>query len=251
MIDLKPYNISLKLNVKILLFLFLFSLAPTTIIAQYGTKAQVSNINFELINEKVIITYDLVNARPGDLFNIKVDIYNSAGYRIEAQSIEGEFANVKRGRQKQIIWYISEDYTNFEDNIYVELTALHTNYKPINRVSRIEALAKSTLYPGWGSSQITLNKSNYIKGAFGYAFLASSIYIFETSVNSGSSVNSFEEDLFQGMGYTFLGAAGLIWVWEYGKILFTPNISKKIKLDIEACNYNQKFVPLLSLKFTL
>ncbi len=235
------------LNHKIYSVLFLLFL-HFSIMAQYGTKAEITNINFQLINEKVIITFDLIYAKPGDLFDIKVDVYNSTGYKIEAQSIEGNFTDVKRGKNKQIIWYIGKDYNNFDDNIYVELTAHHKNYKPINRVTRIEAMAKSTLYPGWGSAQITLRKSNYAKGLFGYGFITSSLFC---NLLSDKVSSNFETDVFKGMSYAFMGAAGLIWVWDYSKVLFSPNISKNIKLDIEAYNYHNNFVPMLSLKFNL
>ncbi|MFC2137117.1 hypothetical protein ACFLTE_02975 [Bacteroidota bacterium] len=245
----KLLNIKLLEN-RIISIIFLLIISVLNLNAQYGTNAQITNIDFQLINEKIIITYDLIYAKPNDLFDIEVNIYNSTGYRVEAQSVEGSFTDVKRGKKKQIIWYISEDYNNFEDNIYVELTARHKNYKPINRVTRIEALAKSTLYPGWGSANTTLKKSNYAKGVLGYGFVATSLFFNQLSRKQNSS-SSYETEVYRGMSYAMLGAAGVIWIWDYGKVLFSPNISKNIKLDIEACNIQYNFIPLLSLKFNL
>jgi len=251
----KLLNTNLPKN--LIIYTFGFIITINSLHAQYGTKAQITNIDFQLINEKIIITYDLINAKPNDLFDIEVNIYNSVGYKIEAQSLEGSFTNVKRGKEKQIVWYISEDYNNFEDNIYVELTALHKNYIPINRVSRIEALAKSTLYPGWGSAQTTLKKGNYVKGVLGYGFIITSINFWQKAIDEDN--NEWEKMLgiessgnyYRTISYIALGAAGVIWLWDYGKILFSPNISKKIKLDIEAYNNNSNFIPVLSLKFNL
>ena len=105
---------------KVILFIFfLYSLLIVN--AQYGTKAQLKNIDFELVDDKVIISYDLVNAKPKELFDIKVEIFNSAGYKIDAQTFEGNFSDVKRGKKKQIKWYIGEDYVNFEDWLRIQM----------------------------------------------------------------------------------------------------------------------------------
>lgn len=218
-------------------------LVTCNVFPQYGTKANFKNIDFELVNDKIIITYDLVSAKSSEYFDIKVAIYNTDGHQIDAKTFEGQFTNVRKGKKKKIIWYIQEDFVNFEDNIYVELTAIHKNYDPIIRISRIEALAKSTLWPGWGSAQLTLKKSHYIKGVLGYSFLGAAI-----------TYNAFshqEPDFYTTLSYVSLGFAGLIWTWDYGKVLGTPNISKKIQLDVDMGYNHEKIVPMLSFKVNL
>ncbi len=248
----------LKKAILLQCFVMLFLLSN----AQYGTLAEVKNVNFELVNNKVIITYDLLYAKPNDTFDIDVEIYSSANHKIDAQSIEGDFVDVKRGRKKQITWHIAEDFINFEDNIFVIVTAYHKNHKDINRVNRIDAIWKSTLWPGWGSAQTTFNKSNYVKGVFGYGFLVSSGFLYESykRKNHGSyhvadpddrQRLSTEADIYRISTFVTLGAAGLIWLWDYTEILFTPNISKKIKFDFETRNINNNLAPMLSLKMNL
>lgn len=230
--------------------------------AQYGTLADVKNVKFELIEDKVIITYDLLYAKPNDTFDIIVDIYNSASYKIDAQTIEGEFANVKRGRNKKIIWYIGEDFTNFEDNIFVIVTAKHKNYKDINRVTRIDAIWKSSLWPGWGSAQTRFKKENYVKGVIAYGLLTSTAFLYKGFKNKNHLAgNESDEDRRQNLSteaeillitsYVTLGGAALIWIWDYSEILFNPNLSKKIKFDFEAYNINNKLVPMLSFKMPI
>ena len=227
--------------------------------AQYGTKAQIRNVDFKQIDNKVFITYDLIKARKSEMFDINVNIFSSGGYKIDTRSFTGDFSNVRKGKDKQIIWYLGEDYANFEDNIYVELTAFHKNHMIISPVSKFEALCKSTLFPGWGSSQTTLKKSNYIKGFFAYGFLGTSIRFYNLSKDEAwkASITNTEEKkdfytknerFYLGVSYVSLGLAGVMWIWEYSTILSKPNISKNIKLDVDL-GYNQKnIVPLLSMK---
>ena len=256
-LNLRLFGQSRQLKRAILLIFLIFPLLALN--AQYGTKAQLKNIDFELIDDKVIITYDLINAKPKELFDIKVEIFSSGGHKIEAQTFEGDFSDIKKGKKKQIKWYIGEDYVNFEDNIYVELTALHKNHMVINRVSRLEALGKSTLWPGWGSAQTTLKKSNYIKGVFAYGFLGTSAVFYNlskdemwraTQSNDEGRTDYYRKNagFYEDLSYISLGVAGFFWLWEYGAVLFKPNISKKIKLDVDLGNVQNNAIPMLSFK---
>jgi hypothetical protein len=262
---LKPVYLIINLCIRkckraVLLLFFLFCIF--FINAQYGTKAQLRNIKFELTDNKVIINYDLVDAKRKDLFDIKIDIYNSGGYKIDAKSYEGDFSDVRRGKKKQIKWYIGEDYLNFEDNIYIELTAIHKNYLIIKKISRIEAVGKSTLWPGWGSAQMTLEKSNYIKGIFAYGFIGASIFFNDLKEQEQFRFDyPYSEDrqeyysknikLYRNLCHVSLGIAGFIWIWEYATIIFKPNISKNIRLDTELGYINNNYIPMLSINLNL
>lgn len=244
----------------ILAILLLASVLP--LFSQYGTKAKVTNVDFKLYNDIIVVNYDLIEAKPWDLFDIKFEVYNSAGYKIEAQSLEGKLNDVKRGKHQEIKWYLGQDYNNFEDNIYIQLTAMHKNHKNINRVTRIEALGKSMIFPGWGSAQLTLKKKYYSHGIVTYGLIGSSYYLqklYEREEEKADNEDDFSKrhdyhqnaDYYKNATYVTLGLAGLMYIIEINRVLFTPNISKKIKFDYQIGSVQNKTVPMLSLKMNI
>ena len=140
------------------------------------SKAEVRNIEFNISDEKLIITYDLVNTKPKELFTINVNIIASSGKKVSVKHLSGDVnEGVKGGYSKRIIWDIPEDIAFLDENIYVEINGVHQNPRIIKPINKGQGLLMSTFYPGWGSTRLTLKPVHIFKGVLAYGCLAVSI----------------------------------------------------------------------------
>ncbi|GAJ14051.1 unnamed protein product, partial [marine sediment metagenome] len=57
------------------------------------SKAKIQNVDFKLVNEQLIITYNLVNTKPREKFNISVNIFTVTGKEIDAQAFSGDVSS--------------------------------------------------------------------------------------------------------------------------------------------------------------
>lgn len=223
---------------KILIYALLFFLFPFHAYPQYGTEAEVRNVDFRIVDDNMEIYFDLLSQKSSDRFNISVNIYTENGIKIDAQSFSGNLNNIVPGRRKKVIWHMSDDISYINDQLYVEVMAKHLNPKTPKKTTRIEALFLSTLYPGWGSARTTLKKAHYMKGVVAYGLVVSSGFFFveslsyydfyDNSFNIQDRNDHFDRAREYGV-YSFiaLSAAATIWVLDYGTILFSPNNSRQ------------------------
>ncbi|MEI6047854.1 MAG: hypothetical protein WCS03_03065 [Bacteroidota bacterium] len=203
------------------------------------SKAVVSNVDFNLINEELVITYDIENSRPGELFLVKVNILTETGKAISAKSLKGDVGgNVSGGLQKKIIWEISKDIAFLDDKISVEVEAVNQNPKLIHPVSKGIALLLSTVYPGLGSSKITLKGYHLIKGVAAYGSLAGSFLYQQKSDRSAldydAAVTAADRDKYfaanhdqKQLSKILMYTAGAIWLIDYITVLASENRSQK------------------------
>jgi len=133
-----------------LLFLILFSLSA---IGQ-----EVKNINFEQLDNKIIITYDLYGT---DLFDVNCFYSIDGGMNfIELKSVTGDIGSeIKKGKDKQIIWDIFKDTDGIKGEIQFKVIA--TNLKVSNQ-----------FYISFGIGCIYLSNNEYlVYNEFGENFL--------------------------------------------------------------------------------
>jgi hypothetical protein len=222
-------------------FIILFSLFSLISFPQVivDSKAVVDNVDFNLINEELIITYDLINSKPREQFLVKVKIMTESGDPINAKSFSGDLGEgIFGGLQRKIIWEISKDIAFLEDKIYVEVEAVNQNPKIIKSVSRGTAILLSTAYPGLGSSKITLKKYHLVKGIAGYGTLVG-WYIFkkqadQSSVNYQNAATTADRDKYfeayndqKLTSKVFLFASGAVWLTDYVTDLVVKNRSQQ------------------------
>ena len=203
------------------------------------SKAVVSNVDFNLVNEELEITYDIENSSPGELFQIKVNIINESGKPVNAKSFRGDFGdNIPGGLKKKIFWEISKDIVFLDDKIHVEIIAVNQNPKLIKPVSKGTALIFSTFYPGLGSSKITLKNYHLIKGAAAYGLLAASIIYkqkaHQSSNNYNNAMTASDRDKYfsanqdqKQLSNIFLYTSAAVWLIDYVTILASENGSQR------------------------
>ena len=165
----------------------------------------ISNIDFSLIGNKLVIKYNIDNSRYNDKYNIKVEIFKASGEKINAISFTGDLEQVQSIEDNEIIWDIERDNIELDDDIYVVISGEVLSDKDVDAkmeipriittpvtdaegsikpVSRTECFFKSLIYPGWGTSNITLGKGHWVKGILGYGAIIGSVAMANMSRNS-------------------------------------------------------------------
>jgi len=203
------------------------------------SKAKVSNVDFNLVNEELVISYDIINSRPGELFKISVKILTESGKPVSAKSFKGDIGeNIAGGLHKTITWEISKDIAFLDDKINVEIEAANQNPKLIQPVSKGTALLLSTIYPGLGSTKITLKGYHLIKGVVAYGSLAGS-FIYkkkatQSSLDYDNSSTASERDKYYNahqdqkqMSNILMYTSAAVWLIDYVTILASENRSQK------------------------
>ena len=199
--------------------------------AAQNTKAQIKNVNFELVNDDLIITYDIIKFKPGEKFNVWIDVYTALENKIEARSLTGDVNdNVTGGDRKKIIWVLKKDNVQLDNNIYIVVSAhLQIDAKAENALksagtaSMGKWLLLSSAYPGWGNYKIHQKKAWWLMGAAAYGLVASSVIFNRTAVSryndyKVSTNTDNRNDLYSSavtnkqLSTVFIAAAGAVWV---------------------------------------
>ena len=227
------------------------------------SQAQITKIDFELVNDEMIITYGIKGAKDWERFNVAVNVFKHSNQeKIKVNTLTGDIINQSNGSQKKIIWHIAEDLTYLSDNIYIELTATIMNPKVIPYISKKEAFLFSTVYPGLGTSKLAINKLHLTKGIAAYSLIGCSVI---SNRNAQSNYRKYkktdiaeERDLYFSRAESsyrnsqiFLASSIAIWLSEYIWIVFGNN---KTVLDLPlsigpSYNLNTQS-PNLSLTYT-
>ena len=190
--NLPPLNTSVLTSrflaalVMTLLFILASPLWGDGSVAAQKTNAQIKNVNFELVSDNLIVTYDIVNYKPKEMFTVALNIYTAQENKIKALALSGDINNnISGGDRKKIVWDVKKDSIFIDNDIYVEVVAraqpatgavniavpaitdvpavgdvtavpgvpklpVTTKVKTGKSVNLGKALLLSTIYPGWG-----------------------------------------------------------------------------------------------------
>lgn len=236
------------------LLAFLIIILPGLI--SYGQKtAVIRNVDFSLVENKLVITYEISNYRANDKFNIKIEIFKASGEKIDAKSLYGDVGEIDKVEGNTIIWDLEKDNITLDDDIYVivsgdvlsapdkqqimeipEKTTISPGLiqKPSKNVSRTACFFESLLFPGWGTSRLTNNNLHFIKGFLGYGALIGSIYMAMGAIDSYNdyklSANSVERDKYfneatsrNSLSKIFAGTAAAVWTVDLISVLAVKN----------------------------
>jgi len=137
------------------------------------TLAKIQNTNISLDNDRIIITYDLDDAQPGEKFEVWLNITDASGVLIQGRRFSGDIGNnIEGGEGLVIYWNFEEDNVTLSDEISIQVMA-ESLYK--KEISYIKALALSTVVPGWGLAKMEDKKLYGLIGLAGYGFIAAGL----------------------------------------------------------------------------
>ncbi|MBN2212877.1 MAG: hypothetical protein JW723_01420 [Bacteroidales bacterium] len=166
-----------------LLISWLLLLVNNTFFGQ--DKPQITDLRLSFENNQLEIRYNLIGGYSTDTFRLWVEITDSAGSQINAESLTGDLGYpVSGGIDKKILWNLSEDGLSINKEIFIEVKAEKLagtesgKRKPFRKESGYgELFIKSAALPGWGLTEIKRGKPFWIVGVSGYACLVTS-YIY-------------------------------------------------------------------------
>jgi hypothetical protein len=151
------------------------------------TLAKIRNTNISLDNDRIIITYDLVDAQPGEKFEVWLNITDAGGVLIQGRRFSGDIGNnIEGGEGLVIYWNFEEDNVTLSDEISIQVMA-ESLYK--KELSYIKALALSTVVPGWGLAKMEDKKLYGLMGLAGYGFIAAGLVY---TLNSKSTYKDYD-----------------------------------------------------------
>ena len=123
------------LHLRFICYLILFlAIIPIEVYSQ-TQPAQVKNVNyfFDPSENELIITYDLVNSSPLELYEIELLFVDGMNIVIRPVSIVGDVGNdVQGGENKRIIWNIFDDVENLSETARPAIQILSINNKPVD-----------------------------------------------------------------------------------------------------------------------
>lgn len=163
------------------------SLSCLYINSQVTSNAIITNTDFELRGNQLIITYDIEYYSGNQKFTVNTEIFYESGEKISAKSLTGDIdKNIKGGENKTIIWDLNKDKVELDGRIYVEVTAVpeliaETKKETEKSFSLAGTVAPSVVFPGYGNTRIT-RKPYWILGLAGYGSLVTS-YMFNHSAS--------------------------------------------------------------------
>ncbi len=184
------------------------------------TSVQVTDPRLELRDNVIHISYDILNSKSSDYFEIGVDISDVQGREILASALNGDIGTgVSGGSNKYIQWDLEADGIIMDENIYFEIVArtmpqtelvligrkdnsdqmegktiLSTKVSPVTSISKSYSSAgivfQSMLIPGLGLSRVTGNP-HWIRGLTGYGLITGSFIMNRKSFNTFKGIDDY------------------------------------------------------------
>jgi hypothetical protein len=168
-----------KFYTPVFLFYLILSQVTGNIDISSQTSARIDNTKLEIDNGRLIISYDLVNTKPNERFNVWIDISKSSGEEIKAKNISGHIGkNIIGGKGLNIIWNFESEGIDYEGNINVQVMAELVTVHNL-KIERI--LIKSAVLPGWGLYDIEKINPYLLIGVAGYGSLAAAFIYYGKS----------------------------------------------------------------------
>lgn len=257
---------SIPLFISLLFFLY----AP---VLRAQDQVQISTPGMELIGEKIIVSYDILNTGSDEEFMIWIEVTDSSGRKVTVRSLKGDIGkNVKGGSNKTIIWDYSKDHADLEGGIYVQILAENITSMEVmvkqppsggkdKGLSRGGVILRSAVFPGWGLTKLNDNKSHLFKGIAAYACLGASVYYNKKGLASFtdyqnatdiSDRESFYDNAVKEDGISELLAYSAIGIWVADMvwtIVGSANMNRAVSVNAGYDPVTHTPVLALSIKF--
>ena len=92
------------------------------------TKATFENIDFYVVEEKIVVSYDLVKASPQETFEVSLEFVNENNEIIIPVTVEGDVGyNIKGGKGKKIYWDVFSDVDEIAGEIKPRLNIISSD----------------------------------------------------------------------------------------------------------------------------
>jgi hypothetical protein len=220
----------------------------------------------------LLITYDILNSRPGETYNINIEVTDPNGKKVNARSLTGDVGQgVSGGPGKSIRWDLEADRVDGLSGLYVQIVGEKTGTARASStatdVTRGGAILRSVAFPGWGLTKMNPGSLHWLKGVAGYGCLAGAGAFYQLAeVNSvkydKSDVKAERDALLEKTNnqYTYsvvlAGAAAAIWVTDLvWTIVASGDLPGKSSAHQGPVSIGTGFdshssTPLLSLRYT-
>jgi len=180
----------------------------------------ITDPQIELRGNAIQISYEILNSKSSELFEVGLDISDAEGNRIDAATLSGDIGKrVSGGTNKQIRWDLEADKIIRDEKIYFEIVArsmpqtelvsigrkdnweepvtgenLSSAVPPIKSLSKNFSSAsiffQSLAIPGLGLSRVTGNP-HWLRGLTGYGCMAGSIILNRVSFNTYKGIEDY------------------------------------------------------------
>jgi hypothetical protein len=190
----------------------------------------ISQPQLKFLNDSLIIRYDILGAQSGDKFNVRLEITDADGNKINARNIKGDIGdNIDAGKDKQITWNLPADNIFLNTSINVEIIArkiimpakvagekdvteiipheekevkvkessadAKTSEKAPSKVKTGKHLLQSAVFPGWGLTSLSKGKPYWLIGVAGAGCIASSVYFnYQASANYDNYLDTYDAE---------------------------------------------------------
>ena len=151
-------------------------------------------------NDTLKVVYEIGNCKTGNLYEIKLKVFNSQGGEIRASALSGDIGrNITCGTNKTIYWDLAADNIQIDDDIELEILAnlMFVDEPVIGRPEKVKEksgrgkiIASSLIFPGLGQKKASGKKGHLILGAAGYGCVAAAGIMFS---ESNRAYNRYEE----------------------------------------------------------
>ena len=230
------------------------------------SNARIENIDFTAEYSKLVVTYDIVNAKSGEIFEIWIKVQTNSGKELIPSSTIGDIGKgVNGGSNKRIVWDVEADNVVLDEEFAVEVFAQslksgvkdYTKKKPELKketkpggISVGGAMAFSALLPGLGNRIVKGSGAQWLLGVVGYGCIAGSVMLNNSAYNAYedykiATTTAERDDLYKQAerknrtSKVLMGTAIVIWV---GDLLWTglqaSSVRKKSKQSNFSLNYS-------------
>ena len=154
------------------------------------TKARFENIDFYVVDEKIVVSYDLVKTSPQETFEVSLEFVNENNEIIVPATVEGDVGyNIKGGKAKKIYWDVFSDMDEITGEIKPRL-----NIISVDRIYGGPANALySVIVPGLGDYKTAPSSEMIIKPYYrtiaAYGLVGYGIY---ERINSNKKYDDYE-----------------------------------------------------------
>ncbi len=151
---------------------FLVLLSANTIFSQ---KLVITDL--KEAEQKLIVTYDILDYSKEDLFDVYVELTTSSGNVVRARSVDGDInKKVVGGQGYKIIWNLVEDSVLIDEDVDIQVNADVT--VDLSYFKYPTLMLSSTLLPGAGLKKITRKRPYLLLSLLGYSGIGASIYFY-------------------------------------------------------------------------